>query len=59
MSSVSEHLFALTKALKALEEGNHVNEAAEWVAVDNINTAIHEARKIFERTEYMNSGKPE
>jgi hypothetical protein len=50
MSHIREHLDVMLHEIKKLNGENHVTEADEFVAVNDVELAIYEARKTFERT---------
>ncbi len=40
----------MLEEIKKLNDEKHVTEADEFVAINDVELAIHEARKTFERT---------
>jgi len=50
MSSIKEHLENMEFQIHRINQDGHVTEPDEFVIVTGIETAINEARKVFERT---------
>lgn len=50
MSSIKEHLENMEFEIHRINQDGHVIEPDEFVAVNDIGLAVHEARKVFERT---------
>ena len=48
--TIKEILASIDLAIHRLNEGGYVTEADEFAAVKDIEIAVYEARKIFERT---------
>jgi len=50
MRTINEHIKALEHEIYLLNCGNHVTEADEFIAVHEIELALHKAKEIFQRT---------
>lgn len=48
MSTIEKHLHQIEDILKWMDDEKHVREPNEFVAVEEIRIAVHEARKVFE-----------
>ena len=48
--TIKEILASIDLAIAQLNEGGYVTEADEFAAVKDIEIAVYEARKVFERT---------
>ncbi len=51
MSSIKEHLENMEFQIHRINQDGHVTEPDEFVVVTDIEIAINEARKVFERTQ--------
>lgn len=48
MSAIEKHLHQIEDILKWMDDEGHVKESNEFVAVEDIRIAVHNARKVFE-----------
>ena len=53
MSTLKNHFDDLYRAIKGINENGHVDQADEFSAMAELQDAIHQARKTFERTKDM------
>jgi len=59
MSSIKEHLDNILKETIALHREKYITGPDEFVAINDIEIAVHEARKVFERTKNIDKPKAE
>lgn len=57
MSSIKKHFDNILKETIALHRKKYVTEPDEFVAINDIEIAVHEARKVFERTKNIDKPK--
>jgi len=49
MSTIAEHLAEIERQIHQLNIEGHVTEADEFIVISDLEIAIHEVRKVFER----------
>jgi len=54
MSSIKKHLRNIEVEVFKLNQNGHVTEPDEFVAMTDVEAAVNQARKVFERTKDIN-----
>lgn len=57
MSSIKAHLGMILLETQALSR-EHLTETDEFIVLNRIETTVHEARQVFERTKKIDDEKP-
>lgn len=59
MSNIKKHFDNILKETITLHREKYITGPDEFVAINDIEIAVHEARKVFERTKNIDKAKAE